>query len=418
MARIIVAGGYPLSGTLRITGAKNAALPILAASLLGGEICLEDCPRIVDVANMLDILAALGVESHWEDDLLFLDAREAHGCVMPQRLSKEVRSSIFMLGPLLSRYGCAVCTYPGGCEIGHRPIDLHLNGLSLLGVEIREEHGQIICDGRNMHPAEIHLDYPSVGATENIMMAAVGLMGESIIHNAAREPEIVDLQNFLGALGYEVHGAGNSTIKIRGCKKKPVSVRYRIMPDRIVAGTMLCAAAMTGGELTLENAVTNHLDAVLSKLREAGCMAISTKNKIFLSAPERPEEIKLVETLPYPGFPTDMQAQMFSLCTIARGTSIIVENVFENRFKHGAELARMGAAFTQKDRTIIVRGVEKLSGATVRAHDLRGGAALVLAGLKAKGTTVVQNAELIDRGYDSLEGMLQKMGAHLWREND
>lgn len=418
MARIIVAGGYPLSGTLRIPGAKNAALPILAASLLGGDICLEDCPKIVDVANMLEILSALGVESRWDDDLLTLDAKPAHGCVMPQRLSKEVRSSIFMLGPLLSRYGCAVCTYPGGCEIGHRPIDLHLKGLSLLGVEIREEHGQIICDGRNMHPAEIHLDYPSVGATENIIMAAVGLKGESVIHNAAREPEISDLQSFLKALGYEVKGAGNSTIRIRGCKAKALPVKFRIMPDRIVAGTMLCAAAITGGELTLENAVTSHIDAVLSKLREAGCMAISTKDKIFLSAPERPDEIKLIETLPYPGFPTDMQSQMFSLCTIAKGTSIIVENVFENRFKHGAELARMGAVFTQKDRTIIIRGVESLSGTTVSAHDLRGGAALVLAGLRAKGTTVVQNAELIDRGYESLEGMLQKLGAHLWRENN
>ncbi len=418
MAKLIVAGGYPLSGTLRITGAKNAALPILAASLLGGKTTLEDCPHIVDVDNMLDILSALGVKSLWKDDLLELDAGEAAGCVMPQRVSKELRSSIFMLGPLLSRFGCAICTYPGGCEIGNRPIDLHLRGLSMLGVDIKEEHGEILCDGQNMHPAEIHLDYPSVGATENIMMAALRLKGESIICNAAREPEIKDLQDFLCALGYDVSGAGNSTIYIRGRESEKRELKYRIMPDRIVAGTILCAAAMTGGELTLENAYAQHLSAVLCKLRESGCMVLCTKDRIFLSAPERLSEIHLIETLPYPGFPTDMQAQFFALCTLTGGTCVIVENVFENRFKHGAELARMGAIYTQKDRTVVIRGVPSLSGTTVTAHDLRGGAALVLAGLSAKGTTVVRNAELIDRGYDGIECMLQKLGGHLWRESD
>lgn len=418
MAKLVVAGGYPLSGTLRITGAKNAALPILAASLLGDTVTLLDCPRIVDVENMRNILCALGVESAWEGEELHLDAAKAASCVMPQQISKELRSSIFMLGPLLARFGCAVCTYPGGCEIGHRPIDLHLKGLSMLGVDIREERGQIVCDGQHMHPAEIHLDYPSVGATENIMMAALRLKGESVICNAAREPEIRDLQDFLCALGYEVSGAGNSTIRINGKQGGVRALRYRIMPDRIVAGTMLCAAAMTGGELTLENACAQHLGAVLAKLRECGCMVLSTKERIFLSAPARLGEIGLIETLPYPGFPTDMQAQFFALCTLCSGACVIVENVFENRFKHGAELMRMGASYTQKDRTIVVRGVEALSGTTVTAHDLRGGAALVLAGLAAKGTTIVRNAELIDRGYESLECMLQKLGARLWREED
>ncbi len=418
MAKLIVAGGYPLSGTLRITGAKNAALPILAASLLGGEITLEDCPHIVDVDNMLDILSSLGVKYVWDGERLSLDARSAKGCVMPQQVSKELRSSIFMLGPLLARYGCAVCTYPGGCEIGNRPIDLHLKGLCALGVDIREEHGQIICDGQHMHPAEIHLDYPSVGATENIMMASLRLKGESVICNAAREPEIKDLQDFLCALGYEVSGAGSSTIYICGKEGGISPIRHKVMPDRIVTGTMLCAAAMTGGELTLENVCPQHMGAVLAKLRECGCMVLCAKDRIFLSAPERLTEIERIETMPYPGFPTDMQAQFFALCTICAGTCVIVENVFENRFKHGAELLRMGAAYTQKDRTIVIRGVEALSGTTVTAHDLRGGAALVLAGVAAKGTTVVRNAELIDRGYENMECMLQRLGGHLWRESD
>ncbi len=418
MAKLIVAGGYPLSGTLRITGAKNAALPILAASLLSERVTLEDCPHIVDVDNMLDILDALGVKSLWKDDVLELDAKNADGCVMPQQVSKELRSSIFMLGPLLSRFGHAVCTYPGGCEIGNRPIDLHLKGLSTLGVDIREEYGQIICDGAHMHPAEIHLDYPSVGATENIMMAALRLPGESVICNAAREPEIKDLQDFLCKLGYDVSGAGNSTIHINGREADVPSVSHRIIPDRIVAGTMLCAAAMTGGELTLENVYAQHLGAVLCKLRESGCMVLCTKDRIFLSAPERLDEISLIETLPYPGFPTDLQAQFFAMCTMSKGTCVIVENVFENRFKHGAELARMGAVYTQKDRMIVIRGVPTLDGTTVTAHDLRGGAALVLAGLAAKGTTVVRCAELIDRGYEDMEGMIQSLGGHLWRESD
>ncbi|MDO5110734.1 MAG: UDP-N-acetylglucosamine 1-carboxyvinyltransferase [Clostridia bacterium] len=418
MASLIVTGGYPLSGTLRLSGAKNAALPILAASLLGEHITLADCPHILDVSNMLDILSDIGVKSSWNGEELSLDATGAHSCVMPQRLSKELRSSIFMLGPMLSRFGCAVCTYPGGCEIGHRPIDLHLRGLSLLGVQIREEYGQIVCDGQSMHPAEIHLDYPSVGATENIMMAAVRIKGETIIRNAAREPEIEDLQRFLCLLGYEVSGAGDSTISIRGKDTWKADVYHAVMPDRIVAGTLLCAAAITGGELTLTNARPQHLSAILSKLREAGCLAICSRSRIFLSAPEKLGEIKLIETLPYPGFPTDMQAQFFALCTLCEGTCVIVENVFENRFKHGAELLRMGAAFTQRDRTIVIRGVPALSGTTVTAHDLRGGAALVLAGLAAKGTTRVQQAQLIDRGYDSLEGMLQSLGAHIQREED
>lgn len=424
MASLIVTGGRPLSGTIRVSGAKNAALPILAASLLAdGAVALYDCPRLRDVENMLAILRALGVCCSWEGEALLLDPSTANAYVMPQGLSKELRSSIFMLGPLLARFGHAVCTFPGGCEIGHRPIDLHLRGLAMLGVEIREEHGLILCEGRSMTGTDIHLDYPSVGATENIMMAAVRAEGETVIQNAAREPEIEDLQAFLRKLGYAVTGAGSSTIRICGSHalragEQPAGcISHRVIPDRIVAGTLLCAAAVAGGEIALKNAVPAHVASVMAKLREAGCTLSAEGDTIHIASCARPREIKLIETLPYPGFPTDMQAQFFTLCTIANGTSMIVENVFENRFKHGAELLRMGASFTQKDRTIVIRGVERLMGTRVAARDLRGGAALTLAGLAAEGETIVENAELIDRGYECFDGMLASLGAEIRRKD-
>lgn len=419
MARFIVSGGCPLHGSLRISGAKNAALPILAACLLSdAEIVLADCPDLKDVENMLSILSALGVTWRREGGLLRIDATAADNFVMPYRISKELRSSIFTLGPLLGRFQKAVCTYPGGCEIGHRPIDLHLKGLSMLGVEITEEHGQIICDGRNMKGVEIHLDYPSVGATENIIMGAVRAQGETLIHNAAREPEIVDLQNFLCAMGFRVSGAGTSDVRIEGTQERAKNVEHTVIPDRIVAGTMLCAAAVSGGDLTLSNVKPEHMASIISKLREAGCMVLSGEHSVYLKAPERLNEIKIIETLPYPGFPTDMQAQFFALCTMAEGTSVVVENVFESRFKHAAELARMGAVFTQKDRTTIIRGVKRLTGTQVYARDLRGGAALTIAGLAALGETTVMNAELIDRGYERMERMLTSIGARIRREED
>lgn len=419
MASIVVSGGRPLGGSIRVSGAKNAALPILAGSLLTkAPVKLENCPRLRDVDNMLAILTELGVEAVWKDGALELDSSRAHSYVMPQGPSKELRSSIFMLGSLLGRFGHAVCTHPGGCEIGHRPIDLHIKGLTMLGADVREVHGLIVCDGEHLTAADIHLDYPSVGATENIIMAAVGAEGETLIHNAAREPEIEDLQEFLNAQGHEISGAGSSTVCILGKRsgRNDAAVEHRIMPDRIVAGTLLCAAAITGGEVTLTGAAPAHLGSVIAKLREAGCQIGVRGQSIRLVAPERPGEIKLIETLPYPGFPTDMQAQFFALCCVAGGTSVIVENVFENRFKHGAELQRMGAIFTQKDRTIIIRGVEKLTGARVTARDLRGGAALAIAGLAAEGETVVENAEFIDRGYERLEEMFRALGADIRRE--
>ncbi|OQB24627.1 MAG: UDP-N-acetylglucosamine 1-carboxyvinyltransferase 1 [Firmicutes bacterium ADurb.Bin182] len=417
MSRLVVQGGKKLKGSIEVPGAKNAVLPILAASLLSTKpIRLEHCPHLLDVDNMLLILRYLGCSAEWDQDSLVINAASADKCVMPDHLAKELRSSIFMLGPVLGRFKKALFSYPGGCEIGHRPIDLHLHGLSALNVRIVEEHGHIICDGKELTGASIHLDYPSVGATENLMMAAVAAKGQSMIFNAAREPEIEDLQNFLNLMGCQVSGAGTSTIAING-GFEPCPVTYRIIPDRIVTGTLMCAAAITGGDIQLYNIRPAHLGSIVSKLREAGCAIDVYADSLRIRGPHRPRELKLVETLPHPGFPTDMQAQVFALCTIADGTSIIVENVFENRFKHASELARMGAVSMLKDRTAIIRGVPRLTGAQVTARDLRGGAALVLAGLCADGTTVVNSAEHIDRGYERLENMLNSLGAEVYREN-
>lgn len=420
MPNLIAEGGHPIDGECRVGGAKNAVLPILAACVLTRRpVRLIDCPRLTDVENMLRILQLLGCHTSREagetGDTLCIDATAACRSELPEDLSKELRSSIFLLGPVLGRFRQAIVTYPGGCEIGNRPIDLHLSGLRALSAVIREEGGRIRCDGVRLVGANIHLDYPSVGATENILMAATAAEGETVICNAAREPEIVDLQNFLNAAGFSVQGAGSSTITVRG-GYKPREVTYRVMPDRIVAGTLLAAAAITAGRIVLRNVVPDHMAGTLAKLSECGCGIVAKDDWIRLTAPVRPRELKLVETLPHPGFPTDMQAQMFSLCSIADGTSMIVENVFENRFKHAQELSRMGAVSTIKNRTAVIRGVPRLYGATVTAHDLRGGAALVLAGLRAEGRTTVRHAEHIDRGYERLEATLSKLGAHVVRE--
>jgi len=378
MASILVSGGRKIVGTARVSGAKNAALPILAATLIArGPVELTDCPHLSDVENMLKILRSLGVSCSLEAGTAHIDAAKAERCIMPQSISKEIRSSIFMLGPLLGRFGRAVCTFPGGCEIGHRPIDLHLKGLMMLGAE-----------------------------------------GTTTVFNAAREPEIDDLARFLNELGYKIEGAGSSTITIRGGDAAEKKTTHRIIPDRIVAGTLMTAAAITGGELTLTNVNTEHIGSIAAKLKEAGSVITAGEGMLHISSPDRPNEIRLTETMPYPGFPTDMQAQLFALCTIAIGTSVIVENVFENRYRHAAELGRMGASFTQKDRTAIIRGVDKLTGARVKAWDLRGGAAMLLAGLAAEGETIIDHAELIDRGYDKLHETLNALGAQIIRKEN
>lgn len=416
MERFRVEGGHRLAGEVRVHCAKNAVLPILAGAILADDpTTLLDCPDIADVNNMVRILQTLGCKVSAQGAALRVDASSIQSDTMPEGLSKRLRSSVFMMGALLGRLRRAVVPYPGGCEIGQRPIDLHLAGLTALGVDIREEGGLVVCDGARMRGGEVHLDYPSVGATENVMMAAARIPGRTVIYNAAREPEIADLQRFLNACGARITGAGSATIEIEGVRRMH-GATYRPMPDRIEAGTLLAAAAATGGEVELTDAPVEELGAVIAKLREMGCRIETGAGRVTFVAPQRLDSPGQVITLPYPGFPTDMQAQMLALTCCARGTSIITETVFENRFTHVGDLRRMGANIVVKDRTAIVRGVRSLHGARVYARDLRGGAALLIAGLAARGETVVEGAEIVDRGYERLEQMLSGLGAQIRRE--
>lgn len=415
MEAFVVEGGTPLRGEIRVDGAKNATLPILAAAVLTEEtVRLHDVPEITDVKHMADILTMLGCQVTRENSDMTVTCADLHTWEMPDQLSKQIRSSIFLLGPILARFHKATVTFPGGCEIGLRPIDLHLSGLRCLGVKIEEEGGLIHCDGSSMHAGEVHFDYPSVGATENVMMAAVLVPGVTTIHNPAREPEIVDLQNFINAMGGCVRGAGGHAIEIEGVSRLH-GTEWTPMPDRIVAGTLLAAAAVTGGEVTLTNAPESDMVAVTAKLREMGCRIAEAPGRIALSAPQRLTAFGQLQTQPHPGFPTDMQVQMLALLAVSEGTGVITENVFENRFTHAGDLNRMGAHILCTGRTAVVRGVRELYGARVTARDLRGGAALVLAGLKAHGETRVEHAELIDRGYDHLERQLTELGANIRR---
>ena len=405
----LVSGGKRLCGALEVGCAKNAVLPILAAAMLtDAPVTLEDCPDLVDARNMLSILETLGCRVERRGREVRLDASRAENHEMPEKLSKRLRSSIFLLGPLIARFGRARVSYPGGCEIGQRPIDLHLKGLRALGVTIREAHGMIECEGARLRGADVYLDFPSVGATENVMMAAVLARGRTTIHNAAREPEIRDLQAFINALGGKVRGGGTDRVTIEGVKALGAA-RYRPLPDRIVAGTLLAAAAATRGEVLLRRACPGDLGAVLDKLRQAGCEVEAEGEEIFLRARAlKPFE---VSTQPFPGFPTDLQAQFMALACAVQGASVVVENVFENRFAHAAQLRRMGADIFLSGRLAVVRG-GRLYGAEVQAGDLRGGAALALA---AEGESRVENVELIDRGYERLEEMLAALGADIRR---
>ena len=415
MEAFLVEGGRRLEGSLRVDSAKNAVLPIMAAAILTeDDVVLEQVPEITDAAHMAEILTILGCDVRREGKRITIRSGALHGWEMPDRLSKQIRSSIFLLGPILSRFRKATVTYPGGCEIGLRPIDLHLRGLRSLGVKISESGGMIHCDGAYMHAGDVYFDYPSVGATENVMMAAVLLPGVTTIHNAAREPEIVDLQNMINTMGGHVRGAGSQMIEIQGVKHLH-GMTWTPMTDRIVAGTLLAAAAITAGEIELTNAPAADMMAMLSKLREMGCVIHEEPTRLILRAPERLSAFAQLQTQPHPGFPTDMQVQMLALLAVAQGTGVVMENVFENRFTHAGDLNRMGARILCSGRTAVVQGVEQLYGARVTARDLRGGAALVLAGLKAQGVTQVDQASLVDRGYDHLENQLNALGANIRR---
>ena len=415
MEKYIIEGGNKLYGQLTAQSAKNSVLPLLAASVLTDEqVKIHNVPIINDVENMIRILGEVGCNMKRQKDALLIDSSNAVSHEIPTRLTKELRSSVFMLGSVLTRFHRAKISYPGGCDIGLRPIDLHLLGLKRLGVKIVEKDGYIHCEADALTGAEILLDFPSVGATENILLAAVKAEGITVIRNAAKEPEIVDLQNFLNAMGANIRGAGGGTIVIKGVKHLH-GVEYIPLGDRIEAGTYLIAVASCGGEIEVRGVPQENIAALLHKLHENGCKIYGKNDKIVLQSNGILKSVSLVETMPFPGFPTDLQAQYAALCATAQGTSLVVENLFETRYRYAAELKRMGADITVRDRTAVIRGVEKLHGATVAASDLRGGAALVVAALKAEGQSSISQLSHIDRGYADFEGKLRKLGAKIKR---
>lgn len=415
MEKYIINGGNKLYGSVAIQTAKNSVLPVLAATVLTDEkVRILNVPNITDVKNMVKILTRLGCKAVFDGNDLLLDSSSLNCYDIPSELAHELRSSVFLLGSVISRFHMAKIAYPGGCDIGLRPVDLHLTGLKRLGVDITEENGYIICKCDRLRGNEIMLDCPSVGATENIMLAAVRAEGTTVIKNAAREPEIEDLQRFLNCMGGKVRGAGSGSIIIEGVEKLK-GCEFLPIPDRIEAGTFLVAAAMCGGEVELNSANAENVSSLLHKLRENGCKIHINNDKIVLENHKRLTSVKSIETQPYPGFPTDLQAQITALCCICRGHSIITENLFETRFKYVPELRKMGADITVINRNAFVRGVDKFRGATVVAHDLRGGAALVLAGLAAEGRSEILDISHIDRGYGSYEYKLRKLGADIVR---
>ena len=412
MTSYIIEGGKRLEGTIKISGSKNSSLPIIAATILNaGKSTLYNVPNIQDTQMMFKILESLGAKVEKKNGKIKIDSSKIEHFEIPQDLMHKMRSSVILAGGLIGKYKTATFSYPGGCDIGSRPIDLHLKGFEKLGITVNQSHGNIVCTSEKIKGEKINLDFPSVGATENIILASVLAEGTTIITNAAREPEIIDLQNFLNRMGAKVTGAGTDEVHIEGVKKLK-DVSYNIMPDRIETGSFLCWAAATRGNVILENVNANHITPIISKLEEADCKIEIEKDKIKLIAPKKLKAID-IKTMPYPGFPTDMQSVFASMLTTAKGTSIIIENIFENRFKYTQELNKMGSKITIEGKSAIIRGVRKLYGTNVKAPDLRGGAALVLAGLIAKGKTQIDNIEYILRGYENLDKKLIELGASI-----
>lgn len=416
MSKLIINGGRTLNGSVVVQGSKNAVLPIFAGSVLcEGRVIIHNSPKISDCDNMLNILRSLGSKINRYENNVVIENDDMINGEIKSTLARELRSSIFLLGPMLARFKSAKIAYPGGCEIGLRPIDLHLKGLRELNVDIHEEAGFIYCDATNMKGAQIQLDLPSVGATENLMMASIVADGVTVIRNAAKEPEIVDLQNFLNKCGANITGAGSSVITVIGGTKLK-GIEYTPISDRIVAGTYMLATCMCGGEIQLLGADLTNLYALVSKFSKYACNIIVNSDNIYIKANGRMSAVDVIETSPFPGFPTDLQAQTVAMLSIANGASVMVENMFESRYKYVPELVKMGAKIVVKDRTAFIKGVKSLYGAEVFAQDLRGGAALVIAGLSAKGRTVVSGLSHVDRGYESIETVLSSLGADIVRK--
>lgn len=414
MDRYVITGKQALSGAIRVSGAKNASLPLLAATLLAeGTSVLFDVPQLADVTHMIEVLEHLGCQARNQNEAVLIDAGSLREWVVDEELMRRMRASNLILGPILARHRRVKIAMPGGCAIGSRPMDQHLKGLKDLGVQVKEKHGYIEAWTDGLQGADIYLDVPSVGATENIMMAAVLAQGTTLVHNAAREPEIVDLQNFLNKMGAKVRGAGMDVLRIDGVESLHPA-EHTVIPDRIEAGTHMIAGVITQGDVLVENVIPEHLEPVIAKLRQAGANIEVYDDSIRVRQRGKIKGVD-IKTLPYPGFPTDMQPQFMAMLAMAEGTSVITETIFENRFQHVDELRRLGAQIRVDGRTAVIRGVETLEGAFVEATDLRAGAALFLAALAAEEATVLEKVAHIDRGYENLEEKYRRLGARLRR---
>ncbi len=415
--KFIVTGGNRLNGEISVQGAKNSVLPILVATLLvKGKSVIHNCPCLSDVDATIRILEYLGCKVTREGHTIIVDSSSIERYDVPDNLMREMRSSIVFLGGIMGRMGKAILSTPGGCEIGLRPIDLHLSSMEQFGAKITNENGFIVCSAeeKGLQGTRIILSFPSVGATENIILAATLAKGTTIISNAAREPEISDLADFLNRCGARIHGAGDSTVTIEGVKSLK-SCEHTIIPDRIVAATYMIGAVMTGGKISIKDIIPSHIGPIIQPLRDAGCHISVNGRNVVASAGSHLKRIRMIRTMPHPGFPTDVQAQMMALTTIAEGTSVFVENIFESRYKHVGELLRFGAKISVEGRMAVVEGVKSLNGAKIKATDLRGGSAMILAGLCAEGKTEITEIHHIDRGYEEPEKVLNSMGADIKR---
>lgn len=414
MAEIVISGGKKLSGEITVQGAKNSVLPVLAGTLLcDGESVIHNCPNISDVDTSFLILEGLGCICKKQDNTVTVDASGVNGYTIPDNLMRQMRSSVMFLGAIIGRTGKAVISSPGGCELGPRPIDLHLLALEKMGVTITEEHGLLCCEAKNgICGADIHLNFPSVGATENIILAAATAKGETYIHNAAREPEISDLADFLNSMGAKISGCGSDTIYISGVKKLCPTM-HTIIPDRIVAASYIAAAAVTGSKITLNNIMPSHMVSCLSLFRESGCDIKALGRTLRVTAPKRLNRVPTVRSLVYPGFPTDAGPLVVAMLSLSNGTCVFVENIFENRFRYVGELNRLGTKIKTEGKIAVIEGVESLSGANCKCTDLRGGAALVIAALAANGETLIGDIGHILRGYEDIVLNLSSLGADI-----